>query len=119
MTPLVADEGVHQGIVAALRESGYAVTYVAEAMPAASDERVLNTAAEMGAVLITTDKDFGELIFRQKLTHRGVVLLRLFGCPLREQVDVVLELLSSYGGKVEQGFAVVDRNGFRFRRDPY
>ncbi len=116
---LLADEGVHQGLVAALREAGYSVTYVAEAMPAASDEHVLNKATDIGAVLITTDKDFGELVFRQKLTHCGVVLLRLFGCSLSEQIDVVLELLSTYVDKVEVGFSVVDRNGFRFRHDPY
>jgi predicted nuclease of predicted toxin-antitoxin system len=88
-------------------------------MPAASDKDVLTKATELRAVLVTTDKDFGELVFRQELTHCGVVLLRLFGCPFPERVDVVLELLSAYADKVEDGFTVVDRNGFRFRRDPY
>jgi predicted nuclease of predicted toxin-antitoxin system len=116
---LLADEGVHQGIVAGLREAGHSVSYVAETIPGASDEAVLKKATDLEAVLVTSDKDFGELVFRQKLTHRGVILLRLFGCALPEQVEVVLELLSSYGDKVEEGFTVVDRQGFRFRQSPY
>lgn len=116
---LLADEGVHQGVVAALGQAEYAVTYIADTMPGATDKEVLCKADELAAVLITSDKDFGELVFRQKLTHRGVILLRLSGLPLAEQVDVVLELLRTYPDKVESCFAVVDINGFRFRRDPY
>jgi predicted nuclease of predicted toxin-antitoxin system len=116
---LLADEGVHQGVVTALRRAEYSVTYVAETMPGAADQKILSKAAELEAVLITSDKDFGDLVFRQKLTHRGVILLRLFGSPLAEQTDVVLELLRTYPDKVESCFTVVDRNGFRFRHDPY
>lgn len=61
---LLADEGVHRGLVAGLRDAGYSVTYVAETMSAASHRDGLMKATDLEAVLVTTDKNFGELVFR-------------------------------------------------------
>jgi hypothetical protein len=47
---LLADEGVHQGVVTALRQAEYAVTYVADTMPGAADKEVLSKADELAAV---------------------------------------------------------------------
>ena len=58
----VADEGVDGAIVSKLRES-YQVLYIAEMSPSISDDEVLNQANEVGALLLTEDKDFGELVF--------------------------------------------------------
>jgi predicted nuclease of predicted toxin-antitoxin system len=71
---LLADEGVDAQIVAKLRSKGHDVLYVAEMDPGISDESVLKLANEHGALLITEDKDFGELVYRQGLIYLGVVL---------------------------------------------
>ena len=76
---LVADEGVDRAVVERLRPDGHEVIYVAELSPSVSDEEVLRQANARNAVLLTTDKDFGDLVFRQGLAHYGVVLLRLAG----------------------------------------
>ena len=47
--------------------------------PGIDDERVLRLADSQGALLLTSDKDFGELVFRQRLLHSGVILFRLAG----------------------------------------
>lgn len=76
----VADEGVERQIVERLRAAGQDVLYVAELDPGISDTEVLWQSNEQGAVLITADKDFGELVFRQGQVMEGVVLLRhLYG----------------------------------------
>ena len=76
---LVADEGVDKAIVDALRASGHTVKYFAEAGAGSSDKEVLAAASEAESLLLTCDKDFGELVYRQRLTNSGVVLFRLDG----------------------------------------
>jgi predicted nuclease of predicted toxin-antitoxin system len=76
---LVADEGVDKSIVDALRASGHTVKYFAEVGAGSSDKDVLAAANEAQSLLLTCDKDFGELVYRQRLTSSGVVLIRLDG----------------------------------------
>lgn len=75
----LCDEGVEAAIVERLRADGHEVEYVAERSPGLSDEEILDRSNELGAPLLTTDKNFGELVFRQERVHAGVVLLRLAG----------------------------------------
>lgn len=76
---LVADESVGKSIVDELRQNGYNVLYIAEFDPSIDDETVLDQANQNFALLLTEDKDFGELVFRQGKIHMGVVLVRLAG----------------------------------------
>ena len=80
---LVVDESIDRPIVDLLRQDGHTVLYVAELSPSIDDDAFLRRANERGALLITSDKDFGELVFRLRRIHTGVVLLRLAGLPPR------------------------------------
>jgi predicted nuclease of predicted toxin-antitoxin system len=64
---IVADENVDKQIVGRLRANGYEVLYVAELDPRIDDEAVLLRSRQTDAILLTADKDFGELVFRQRL----------------------------------------------------
>ena len=59
----LADESVDRQIVDALREEDHAFLYVTEMEPGISDDEVLDKAEKGSAILITADKDFGELVF--------------------------------------------------------
>ena len=72
---LVADENVDQPIVDRLRQDGHLVVAVAELSPSISDDEVLRQANQQSALLITGDKDFGELVYRLGRVHAGVILL--------------------------------------------
>ena len=74
----IADEGVDAQIVAALRKEGHDVLYVIEFDAGASDPDILCNANEEDRILITRDKDFGELVFRLKKVHSGIILNRLY-----------------------------------------
>ena len=89
---LLADEGVDRPVVERLRQDGHDVLYVAESSPSVSDEEVLEQANSRSAVLLTADKDFGELVFRQGLVHSGVVLLRLAGLASVTKAELVAEV---------------------------
>ena len=76
---IVADESVDKQIVDRLRADGHEVLFVAELDPGIDDETVLLRSRQSSALLLTADKDFGELVFRQRLLHSGVLLIRLAG----------------------------------------
>jgi predicted nuclease of predicted toxin-antitoxin system len=77
----VADESLDRQIVEAVRGLGYEVLSIAESAAGITDDDVLSRANAAQSVLLTADKDFGELLFRQHRAHAGVVLLRLAGLP--------------------------------------
>jgi predicted nuclease of predicted toxin-antitoxin system len=70
-----------------LRREGFEVLYVAEMSPGLSDDDVLADAAHRQALLVTIDKDFGELVYRQGKVTTGVLLLRLAGLSEEESVQ--------------------------------
>ena len=71
----LADESIDAPIVRLLREAGYRVHYIAETAPSISDATVLDLANRDACPLITADKDFGELVFRQRRVMHGVILI--------------------------------------------
>jgi predicted nuclease of predicted toxin-antitoxin system len=112
---LVADESVDAQIVERLREDGHDVTYVVELEPGISDERVLRRTNEQEAVLLTVDKDFGELSYRQKLIHRGVILIRLTGLSNQTKAQVVAQALRERGPEFVNAFTVISPGMIRVR----
>ena len=61
---LFADENTPDVIVQWLRDAGHDVTWAAELQPGETDEAWLSVAEAEGRLLITADKDFGDLVFR-------------------------------------------------------
>jgi predicted nuclease of predicted toxin-antitoxin system len=94
---ILADENFPGEAVQALRQRGHDVFWVRTDAPGSSDDAVLRRAQLEARVLLTMDKDFGELAFRAGLpASSGIVLFRmgaaLFGQPetLRTQAVVCL-----------------------------
>jgi predicted nuclease of predicted toxin-antitoxin system len=115
---LVADEGVDKQIVERLRQDGHDVVYIAEFDPGVDDKLVLQTASDSGALLITADKDFGELVFRQHRINKGVVLLRLAGLPPQRKAEIVASCLEDHGQEMAAAFTVVSLTNLRIRKEP-
>jgi predicted nuclease of predicted toxin-antitoxin system len=115
---LMADEGVDRQIVARLRQEGHEVLYVAELDPGIDDSFVLERASQSGALLLTADKDFGELVFRQKKAPGGVVLLRLAGLVPDKKAQIVEAFLKDHGDEMVQGFSVISPGHLRIRKEP-
>ncbi len=112
----MADESVDKQIVARLRAGGHRVVFIAESEPSVSDEIVLARSREQDAVLVTADKDFGELVFRQHITHCGILLVRLAGIPSDEKGELVASVVESHADALTCGFCVLTRRSFRVRR---
>ena len=73
----LADECVDAGLVSHLRAAGYDVVYTAEIAPAISDVETVARAYAEDRLLLTEDKDFGDLVFRRGHSIPGLVLLRI------------------------------------------
>jgi len=112
----LADESVDQQIVDRLRQNGHSVAYVAEMDPGISNNAVIDLANRERAVLLTADKDFGELVFRQGRLPPGVVLIRLAGLPTTMKADIVASEVNAHATELSAAFAVIAPNVFRIRR---
>lgn len=76
----------------------------------------MSLASREGSILLTPDKDFGELVFRRGQAHEGVVLLRLHGLDPAEKASTVLSVVNEHGVELVHAFAVVEPDRVRIRR---
>ena len=113
---LLCDEGVQRAIVEHLRREGHDVLYVAELDPGIDDDAVLARAANLNAPLVTTDKDFGELVFRQGVVARGVILIRLVGLSNDSKGRIVAAAVRAHHEEIVGAFTVISPGGVRIRR---
>jgi len=112
----LADESVDRQIVDALREDDHAVLYVTEMDPGISDDEVLDNAEKGSAILITADKDFGELVFRQQRITKGVVLVRLAGLLPSKKAEIASTMIKKHLDAIQNAFTVISPNAIRIRR---
>jgi predicted nuclease of predicted toxin-antitoxin system len=112
----VADESVDRQIVERLRDDGHSVWYVAEMAPSISDDEVLQIANNGSAPLITSDKDFGELVFRQHLVSYGVILIRLSGLSTELKANIVSSTTSNHENEILGNFTVISPSRIRIRK---
>ena len=111
----VADEGIDAQIVTRLRQEGYSVWYVAEMSPGISDTTVLDLANQENAILLTFDKDFGDLVYRQRRVFKGVILLRLHGHTPDQKAELVVEMIQKHGPELLRAFTVLTPQKVRIR----
>lgn len=111
----LADEGVDRQIVERLRHDGHEVAYVAEMSPGIMDEVVLRQNTSSASILITADKDFGELVFRQRQASTGVLLVRLSGLGSSQKALLVSAAIRVNGRELSGAFAVLSPGNLRIR----
>ena len=115
---LVADESVEGPTVAALRIAGHSVLSIAETSPGIEDPEVLRIARREQALLVTADKDFGELVFRNREPHCGVLLIRLRGDDTDENAANALAAIHHHGPQLLNRFSVLVGRALRIRSTP-
>ena len=115
---ILIDENLSPVIAAALQAAGHDVLMVIAAMPAAPDDDVVKLAIADARVLVTEDKDFGELAFRDGHRLPGVIRLVLPGCRPAEKAVRLCEVLASEGGSVLGHALVVETDRIRSRALP-
>jgi predicted nuclease of predicted toxin-antitoxin system len=115
---LLADENIARQIVERLRADGHDVAFVLETNRGNDDEDVLDVAQREGAILLTDDKDFGDLVMFQRRPSAGVILFRLEGMAPLERAELVSTLIREHAAEIGGAFTVVKRDNVRIRRLP-
>lgn len=100
-----------------LRGQGHEVFSVFDEVKGISDDEVLAKAFSEAWILITIDKDFGEMIFRERRAHHGVILLRLHDERSASKIDVLRSLLESYAERLPGQFVTVTETKVRFAKE--
>lgn len=108
---IVADEGIERPVVLRLRAEEYQVIHIAEIAPGSTDPEVLEVANQEEALLLTYDKDFGDLVFYRHYHSHGVILLRLpDSLSSLEKADVIVDVIRERREELFQSFTVVTLN---------
>ena len=115
---LLADENVSRFVVERLRVAGFDVAAIGATSSGASDADVLGIASREGRILVTEDRDFGELVIRQRLGVRGVVLLELDRLSNLAEADLVATVVSANAEKLPGNLLVIEPARVRVRPLP-
>lgn len=112
---LLLDTCVWGGAVAELTAAGHDVVWAGNWYEDPGDAEILARAYEESRILVTLDKDFGELVVVHQLPHSGIV--RLVNWSARQQAQVCRHILDLYGDEL-QGGAIVTAEPGRIRIRP-
>ena len=115
MLKFLADECCDAGLIASLREDGHDVLFIVERKTGVSDDEVLIDAFNQGRILLTEDKDFGELVYRFKKPSCGIILIRIDVEERHMKWVRLKKLIEHYKERLPGHFVVIDTKKFRFR----
>ncbi len=111
----LADECVAAALVASLRMNGHDVLYVAEGARGLRDADVIALAFRESRLLLTEDKDFGELVFRRKHPVSGLVLMRIDPTQSETKLLRLMAAVDRYGDVLLERYTVVEERRLRSR----
>jgi predicted nuclease of predicted toxin-antitoxin system len=112
---VLIDVSAGQAIAEVLRNLGHDVVSVRDRDPRMGDADILTWAVAESRLVVTMDKDFGELVYRGGQAHHGVLLLRLEDAGIAEKERVTREVLINYGDQLAGRFSVYQDGRLRIR----
>lgn len=111
----LVDVGVGKKVEKWFTSHGYDVISVREINPKMEDKEILNLAVSESRMVITMDKDFGELVYHSGRKHKGVLLLRLEEATGDEKAAAVEVIITQYSGELAGHFCVFQNGRLRIR----
>lgn len=109
----LVDESLGKRFSHILKRAGYDAVFVGDVLPEVEDEIVLILAEKENRILITADKDFGELIFSLGKASKGVILLRTLTRDPDKRFNILSDMLKNTNP--EGKFIVVSESRTRVR----
>lgn len=112
---VLLDTCVWGNAISDIEHAGHQVEWVGNWSDDPGDQEILEIARQRGSVLITLDKDFGELAVLRSQAHCGII--RLVAISARAQGETVVQVLRTYGDELTSGALVtVDSRRVRIRQ---
>ncbi len=109
----LVDIGVSKKVEEWLVMNGYDMKAIRNINPRMHDDDILKIAVSENRMVITMDKDFGELVYNSGLAHSGVLLLRLEGARSDEKVKTIKKILTEYPDRLLNNFCVFQNGKLR------
>ena len=113
----IVDMGVSKKVEDWLSKNNYDIKAIRDIDPKMRDIDVLRLAVTEKRMVITMDKDFGELVFNSGLNHYGVLLLRLEEANSDKKVKTIQEILEKHEDKLQNNFCVYQNEKLRIRKN--
>ncbi len=113
---LLFDVGVSKKAEEHFKNLGFDVFAVRDVDASMKDIDILKFAVKEQKLIITMDKDFGELVFNSKKTHSGVLLLRMEDANWKEKIDTLSEIFKKYSKDIAGNFSVYKNGKLRIRK---
>jgi predicted nuclease of predicted toxin-antitoxin system len=114
----LADESCDFAVVRALRAAGHDVVAIAETAPQTEDSDVIALAVSEGRVLLTEDKDFGQLVYAGLHPSSGVILIRFPPNARWVLPGIVCDAVQKLEDRLRGSFVVLRPNQIRIGRSP-
>jgi predicted nuclease of predicted toxin-antitoxin system len=109
------DECVDAFLAEELRRLGHEVVHMSDAAPRARDVEVMKRADSENRLLLTEDKDFGDLVFRQARPIPGLVLLRIVIFQRHLKAQRLRAAIDQFGSAMFGRYTVIEEARFRSR----
>lgn len=110
----LVDSCVSSFAVKALRGNGHDVTWIPETGRDPGDDEVIQRSFSEGRILVTEDKDFGDLVFVYNRPHDSII--RLVAIPAKEQGRVLLDIIETHQAALNgKSLITVDARRIRVR----
>ena len=103
------------GLIEALRNDNHDVLYAVESLRGATDDEILARAFAENRILLTEDKDFGELVYRLRRPAQGIALLRFDVADRALKVPRMRYLLAQEARRLPGALVVLEADKVRIR----
>ncbi len=111
----LVDECVDVALIASLQASGHDIVFVGNIEPAADDLAVMSRARQDHRLLLTDDKDFGELVFHRGGSVPGLVLLRIDQSMRSLRAERLFAAIERFGDGLFGRYTIIEEARFRYR----
>lgn len=108
------DENIGKIVAKSLEKLGYSASRIRLIAPGIEDHNVLNLSVSRDSILITSDKDFGELIFKEGQSSVGIIFLRLQDESSDNKIKAIKQVLSQ-NRKIKNKFITVKEKEGKFK----
>lgn len=115
----IVDECVGLLVAKWLKENGHDVISVISEMKGSKDILILQRALFENRIIITSDKDFGDLVFHKKAQHAGIILIRLQNSTPKNKIKILSNLLIRYIDQLANNFIVVSELNIRIVKQAF
>lgn len=110
----IIDENIAKKVVDFLKSKKYPVKHITDIQIGLDDFEILDLAHLRNSVLITFDKDFGELVFKYNRSHKGVIFLKLEDQTSDNAIKALTKLFKQ-ASRIKENFVVISEKQGKFK----